>query len=321
MLAFLALSSHAQAPSATRGAGDPPLNVPTIVLPELNNKTDLKIIAYGDIRFTDTRNTSVTNPRVRKYLADAVGAEKPDALLVTGDIPYLGANAHDWQVFRDEAASWKTNNLRVFPTVGNHEINDDRKVGMRFFFENFPALKGYRYYSVEAGSAYVIVLDSTARMMAPAYMQTWLESQLNHLPSQTRFVFLLLHHPLIADLQSQFIANIPGPEQSRLRTLLESMAPRIHAKIVVISGHIHNYERFEQAGISYIISGGGGAEPYPVIFHGSQDLFRDRSYPNYHYLVFTLHGDQADVVMRRVIDPKAATLGLETKDRFTLKSK
>ena len=283
---LLPLAAFPQSRKPVPAPGDPPPDVPTFVVPDLKADAPLRIVAYGDIRFTDTHNTSVTNPRVRHYLADAVAAEKPDALLVTGDIPYIGHKPSDWRIFREEAAAWKSNHLRVYPTVGNHEIMEDRKAGMQNFFENFPQLQGHRFYSVQAGSAYIIVLDSTARMMSPAYMEPWLDSQLAHLPAQTRFVFILVHHPLIADLQSEFIANIPGPEQSRLRDHLEEKASQIHAKIVVISGHIHNYERFEHGGISYIISGGGGADPYPVLFRGTQDLYRDRSYPNYHYLVF-----------------------------------
>jgi hypothetical protein len=327
LLAAGAAMATAQGPSAQKRPpapmlpGDPPLTTPTITIAGLKPGGNLKIVAYGDIRFTEPSNTSVTNPRVRRFLVDAVAAEKPDALLVTGDIPYLGPNPDDWRIFREETASWRANHLHVYPTVGNHEITEDRKTGMQYFFANFPDLQGHRFYSVRAGSAYVLVLDSTARMMAPGTMETWIDAQFAHLPADTRFVFVLLHHPLIADVQSQFIANIPGPEESRLRAHLEALAPSLHAKIVVISGHLHNYERFEHGGISYIISGGGGAEPYPVLVRGSQDLYRDRSYPNYHYLTFDIHGDQADVTMHRVADPDAANLSLEIKDRFTLKAK
>ena len=69
--------------------------------------------------------------------------------------------------------------------------------------------------------------------------------------------------PWMADLQSQIAANLPGPNEVALRELLESEAPKSRAKFIVVNGHIHNYERFERKGITYLISGGGGAKPYP----------------------------------------------------------
>ena len=46
-----------------------------------------------------------------------------------------------------------------------------------------------------------------------------------------------------------------------LRDYLGDKAKKIHARILVSAGHIHNYERHEQANITYLVSGGGGAFP------------------------------------------------------------
>ena len=104
-----------------------------------------------------------------------------------------------------------------------------------------------------------------------------------------------------------------------LREFIVSKAPQIHAKLVVVNGHIHNYERFESKDVSYIVSGGGGALPYRVFVRGPDDLYQDRSYPNYHYLVFAIHGKTAEATMYRVTNPyHPSKLGLEVKDKFTL---
>ncbi len=94
-----------------------------------------------------------------------------------------------------------------------------------------------------------------------------------------------------------------------------------HAKFVVFNGHIHNYERFEMNGITHVITGGGGARPYPIFIRGDQDLYRARTYPNFNYLVITLEGKHADVKMYRVVDPDAAQKSVEVKDSFTLDAK
>ena len=44
--------------------------------------------------------------RVRKWLAEQYWQERPEALLLTGDMPYVGSKEADWQQFRDETASW-----------------------------------------------------------------------------------------------------------------------------------------------------------------------------------------------------------------------
>ena len=67
------------------------------------------------------------------------------------------------------------------------------------------------------------------------------------------------------------------------------------------------------------MSGGGGALPYRVVVRGPDDLYQDRAYPNYHYLVFAIHGKTADATMYRVTSLyHPSKLGLEVKDKFTL---
>jgi acid phosphatase type 7 len=279
----------------------------------------LKIVAYGDTRFTDTKNDQDTNPRVRQYLVQQIAQEKPDAIFMTGDLPFNGADPADWQVFRDESAAWSAAHLRVYPTLGNHDVKGGWDAGVRNFNATFPELKGYLYYSVQMGNVYLITLNCTESYAEGSPQRAWLGAQLEHLPRSVDFVFFLSHMPLYADLQSQVMASVPNPAELSLREFILREAPQVHAKLIVVNGHIHNYERFEGGRISYIVSGGGGALPYRVVFRGPEDLYQDESYPNYHYLVFTIHGKTADATMYRVtgLTPPAA-LHLEVKDKFTL---
>jgi acid phosphatase type 7 len=299
---------------------------PTFVVSEFKPGDPLKIVAYGDMRFTDTANTSDTNPRARKYLVDQVARERPDALFVSGDLPFMGGHNADWNVYRQETKPWDDAHLRVYPVVGNHEMIPSGPAAYSNYFAEFPWLGGRLWYSVQIGSVYLIALDSNAvrayTTFAPGSPQRmWLESQLAHLPPEINFVFFLIHMPLVNDVQSEVIANLPEPGELTLRRYLESQGPLQHAKFIVVSGHVHNYERFELSGISYIVSGGGGAKPYPVYARNPQDLYRDPAYPNFNYVVLQVHGKQADATMYRVADPKAATLSTEVKERFTLTAK
>ena len=294
---------------------------PTFTVTDLPTGRPLRIVVYGDMRFTDPSNTSDTHPAVRKWLAQKVGEEKPDILLLTGDMPFHGGDAADWQRYRDETALWTEERLRIYPAIGNHEVLPDPRAGLKNYFAAYPQLEHHSWYSVRMGNIYLITLDSSTFLNRGWAQRIWLEQQLAHLPDGVDFVFLLFHVPLVSDLQTAFMLGIPDPAALDLRHFLEARAAASHAKFVVFNGHIHNYERFEINGITHVITGGGGARPYPIFIRGDEDLFRGRTYPNFHYLVITLQGKHAEARMFRVVDPDAAQKSVEVKDSFVLDAK
>jgi hypothetical protein len=166
------------------------------------------------------------------------------------------------------------------------------------------------------GNVFIVNLNSTEPMWPTGDQADWLREQLDHIPAQANFVILQMHIPLIADTQSEFIANIPAPEGVTLRTYLEARALTLPQKFIAVYGHIHNYERFEFNGITHIISGGGGAQPYPVFVRGPQDLYRDTGFPVFNYVILTIHGKQAEGTMYKIADPNAAVYSVVAKDHF-----
>jgi len=129
-------------------------------------------------------------------------------------------------------------------------------------------------------------------------------------------VLIAMHHPPVADVQTKmFVDHNPRENEIALSNLLEAKR-KSSVKFVVIAGHIHNYERFEQNGVIYLVSGGGGAVPYPVD-RTPGDAYQDASFPNYHYLKFVLAGDTLKATMFRLADPN--TLDWEVKDTFEVR--
>ncbi len=291
---------------------------PTFTISDLPQGRPLRIVVYGDMRFTNPANTSDTQPGVRKWLAQKVGEENPDILLLTGDMPFHGSDAADWGVYRQETALWTTEKLRVFPTIGNHEGLTDPRKGIANYLAAYPQLDGHRWYSARLGNIYLITLDSSTFLNRGWEQRQWLQDQLDHLPDGVDFVFFLFHLPLVADLQTSFMLGIPDASTLDLRHVLEAKAATSHARFVVFNGHIHNYERFQLNGITHVITGGGGARPYPILVRGDQDLFREHTYPNFNYLLITLTGKHAEAKMYRVVDPDAARRSVELKDSFVL---
>lgn len=296
----------------------PPNTGPTLVFKQFVPGAPLRLVAYGDMRFTNPAVTSGTNPRVRKWLAEKVADEHPQALLLTGDMPFTGADPADWQVFQVETRRWRDEHILALPAPGNHEIRGDRVKGINNYLANFPAIAKHRYYSALLGNVEVISLDCTMAATPSSPQGRWFASQLDHVPAQVEFLLILDHLPWMADRQSQIFVGLPTPASLRLRDVLEARLSRIHPKVVVFNGHIHNYERFVRKGVMYVISGGGGAEPYPILFRGSGDLYKDTGFPVYHYLTLEVGNHQLHAVMWKVKDPDAATISVEQKDEFTI---
>jgi acid phosphatase type 7 len=313
-IAVLACSLPFAAAHAQVSALDHP-DQPTFLVPDIGAQQELRILVYGDMRFTDPADTKDTNPRARKWLAEKVGSEPTDAMVITGDVPFHGSDPRDWEVFEKECASW-ARRPRVYPTVGNHELRLKPMAGQKNFFAAFPQLEGNGFYSVLLGNVFLITLNSTEPLWPVGRQADWLREQLDHIPAQADFVIFSMHIPLIADTQSEFIANIPSPESVTLRRYLEARAVSSRQKFIVVNGHIHNYERFEFNDITHIITGGGGAAPYPVLIRGPQDEYRDPAFPVFNYVVLTIHGKQLEGVMYKIADPDAKAYTVIEKDHF-----
>jgi acid phosphatase type 7 len=283
----------------------------------------LTIVAYGDIRFTNPSEKDATDPKVRRWLVERIAEEKPNALLVSGDVPFRGGIWDDYEVYRAETVGWRKSHLKVFPALGNHELRKgDEQRCLENWWKAFPALRGCRWYSAQAGpKVYILSLDSNSALTPGSEQAQWIDSQVSHLPATVRFVFINLHHPPVADYQLHGDASHnPRPNEIALANYLKTIEPHLRARIIVSAGHVHNYERFSQDGIEYLVSGGGGAKPVTVE-RSSQDLYQDPAFPNYHYVKFVLNGERLEATMYRVGDPEAAAVSWEAKDRFTVEGK
>jgi len=274
----------------------------------------LVFVIYGDMRFTDSKETNAANPGARRALVEKVASEHPDALFVTGDVPWHGGSADDYQVFAQEAVVWQQQHLRVYPVLGNHEFSQCEQAHcLENWWQAFPQVQGWRWYSVALGTQIrAFALDSNASLLAGSQQRLWLQEELETLPDTVRFVIVTLHHPPVAD-QGLFIVR---RNERALAKYLKTVASHSTAKFIVCSGHVHNYERFRRDGILYLVSGGGGAKPLHV-HRGRGDLYQDAEFPNYHYIRFELQGDQLSAEMVRLEDydnPTPQTWAI--RDRF-----
>jgi acid phosphatase type 7 len=295
---------------------------PTFRVDESDLHKPVTLIAYGDMRFTDPTNHEATNPAARQALVARIAEEKPDAVLLSGDVPWHGSDKSDYAVFQAETNVWRANRLRVYPALGNHEFSGCEVAQcLENWWAAFPELRDRRWYSVALGSQlYAIALDSDTSLLPGSDQRQWLEAQVASLPASVRFVLVAMHHPPVADIQKNFnIDHNPRPNEISLADYLKSAAATSKAKFLVSAGHIHNYERTVQDDVVYLVSGGGGAHPYPVE-RTPNDLYQDNGFPNFHYVKLVLEGNTLKGTMYR-LDPDAATLTWQAKDSFELRAR
>ena len=114
--------------------------LPTFVIPDVAKS--IKIIAYGDIRFTDPVENAHTSVIARRALVAKIALEKPAALLVSGDIPYRGGHDPDWQVVDNGIKPLWDAKIRIYPALGNHEFMGNEKNSLPNWWKRFPYLKG-----------------------------------------------------------------------------------------------------------------------------------------------------------------------------------
>ena len=259
-----------------------------------------RFVVYGDTRFTDPADTQAANPDVRKQLVSAIAETRPKFIVFGGDIAYNGDKAADWKVYDSETAVWRERKIPVFPALGNHDLHGEVHTALTNYFARFPALKENRFYAVHAGHCLLLTLDSSLDELSGP-QGDWLRDRLEHLPKSVDFVFIVLHHPPYtssSDAKTYGGGHSARTAEQKLAAYLEEAQKTLHAHIVVFSGHVHNYERHEHGGVTYFVTGGGGAHAYPIT-RAPDDPFQS-SEVNYHYLLVEVKGHQLKVTINRV---------------------
>jgi hypothetical protein len=126
---------------------------------------------------------------------------------------------------------------------------------------------------------------------------------------------VVLHYPPVRD------PIFPrARDEKEIAGYLSKHTRSMHARVVVVGSHVHNYERFRRDDVTYLVSGGGGAKPVPV-FRLFGELSKLDTGVNFHYIRFRLEdGDLKGTMVR--FDPNGTAESAWTEpDRFEVKAK
>ena len=265
----------------------------------------------------DPNDTRHSNATARVALVNRIAKEKPFFVGISGDVVYEGSNVQEWLQFDRETKVWRDQKLKVFPAIGNHDVRGGEAAALANYFPRFPLIDSKRWYSVRIGNVELLSLDSTANDKPGSPQTKWLDENLTAVPDDIDFVVILLHHPPYTESTDRMLggghqARVPEQE---LGELIEQHQALMRAKILVIAGHVHNYERYDRDGVMYIVSGGGGATPY-MIKRNSDDFYTEPG-PTYHFCRFRVEGPRLKGEMIKYIDQN----NFQVKDTFELSAR
>ena len=214
---------------------------------------------YGDTRPGENKTTWH-----HQEIANQMVFNEPLFCLVLGDMVDDGARMDLWDEFF-QVESKLLRRSAIYPVLGDNDFAD----GKGLYLDFFPSLtKGY--YKFECGGVQFFALDAWGtrgdqrrnEFDAESPQFKWLESELAKDEAQkASFRVVFLHDPV-------FISR--GRSSETLRRTLAPLLKKYNVDVVFASWHL--YERSVNEEITYIISGGAGAE---LIW-----MDKDRSYPS-----------------------------------------
>lgn len=194
-----------------------------------------------------------------QQVAELVDSFRTDYVITTGDNNYpLGeASTIDQNIgqyfseliypYHGSYGSAATEN-RFFPTLGNHDWYAESAAAYLAYF-TLPGNE--RYYDVVLGDIHFFAIDSDEHEpdgnSATSVQATWIRNRLA--TSTQAFNIVAMHHPPYSS----------GPHGN---SELMQWPYAEWGVDLVLAGHDHGYERLQIDGITYVVSGLGGASIY-----------------------------------------------------------
>jgi acid phosphatase type 7 len=208
-------------------------------------------------------------------------ATHPRFVLHAGDMTQKGREAARWtREFFGPAASLLAT-TPVYPALGNHEG------GSSLYYRYFTLpLGGGReneeWYSFDYGDAHFVVLDTNVDFSPGSAQYAWLEKDLK--ATRAQWLFVVHHQPV-------FSSGMHGGSEKEQRYLVP-LYQTYHVD-AVFSGHDHQYERSDNRGVVYFVTGGGGGPLYPV--NVSLNPFQRFAESTHHFCTVDIRGPTATI--------------------------
>lgn len=195
-----------------------------------------------------------------------------DFLVHTGDLVETGAMPEWTGFFR--MASPLTARMPLFAVQGNHDARTGRFVDA-FAFPTMGKRFGTDWHQFTTENALFIFLNLNFQSIPQVSETTrWLNLTLEQFKSK-KWKFIFTHQPIFS--------NVERDSHTPFQSLFEPLFLK-YGVDVVFSGHHHAYQRIQRKGITYIISGGGGAPTYSPLMDPKREETVRTEEKTMHYL-------------------------------------
>lgn len=202
--------------------------------------------------FGDTRPGESANTKIHSDIIEQISRISPSFVLLLGDMVDDGRNINEWIDFFN-IESDVLSRTGFFPVLGDNDFMSGKGIYESFF----PFLK-QKYYSFKWGNVWFFGLfayDSSGTQPESDFNSEsdqlkWLKDELSRKEvSEASFRVVFIHDPVIISR---------GYSSDVLKKSLVPVFEQYNVDIVFSSEHL--YERSNLNGVTYIISGGAGAE-------------------------------------------------------------
>lgn|GEM_PF-486298 len=278
-----------------------------------------RFLALGDVR---------SLPDVWHKVSQRIYENESDALFIvgTGDYPADGSQYDQWiDQFFDPARDL-LGRIPLWPAIGNHERTRQfvtvpptpEQAERSHYFSLFELPGNEHWYRVDYQYLTLLIIDSNSQL-APGFEQyEWLHEQLRS--SRNRYTVAAFHHaPLTSGPHGRRQPDGTPREwpvdqgQRFLMPLFE-----MYGVDLVLNGHDHIYERSAKDGVTYVVTGGGGAPLYQI--NSAENRYQQVAKSTNHYLAIDVTAAKMEATAidaeGEIIDQFVVPVGRATRDRM-----
>ncbi|UCE14217.1 MAG: metallophosphoesterase [Candidatus Heimdallarchaeota archaeon] len=258
---------------------------------------------YWDDELQHYSQDNKTNP-IRRAIINSIIEDNPNLEFIvhTGDMVCSGGEQDDWDRYFEDIENATKNNVTFYYAVGNHE-RYTYALGPGFWGppdENFTTyltnveLPGNeRYYSFNYKDQIHFIIVNTEENWDHGFditsdQETWIINDLEN--NSLDFIVAVFHRPCYSVRDSGRVWDA-----NQVRNVLEPIFLQYGVDLV-FSGHDHYYYRTIRNGITYITTGGAGAE---LALNNDLSEWQegDVFYSEYHYCNVTVTEAEGNLTM------------------------
>ena len=200
-------------------------------------------VVYGDTRSDPTAHAAVIH--------EIVGLH-PEFVLQSGDLVSDGRNPAQWAQFDTITQPLRDAHIAYYPARGNHDLGAIYPRYVPAGFDSGDTVNKLYYAFTRHGCRFIMV-DSMQPYDPGSRQYLWLESELARAGKTAADTFVMFH-------EGPFSVGPHGPTLAAQK-YLHPLFVKYHPT-AVFCGHDHLYYRTKRDGVTYVVTGGGGAPPY-----------------------------------------------------------